>query len=303
MTEYGSGGSFTVTMDGPYSGGGSTSAEKLTLISAPVANWKGGTSPYSQVVTVAGININSKIDIQLSADQIEQLSDQIITFTAENDAGIVTLYAIGDKPAIDCVFQATLSDVVNISEDNLEAIRGNTVSTNTPRSDFEQKDDTKADFVKNNPSEEIEKAINQAKNALPKAGGTMTGDIHMNSFAIDGLDDPTKDDQATNKKYVDTTVKEYVNSSAASVETFSSVTLPSSGWQNKQITADVPNVSSDGQKCHVIISPDPEEANYLAYCEANVRGISQGEGKITFGCTDTPEKDLKINIRVRRLPE
>ena len=39
--------------------------------------------------------------------------------------------------------------------------------------------------------------------ALPAAGGTMTGAINMNGQPISGLNDPTENDQATRKKYVD----------------------------------------------------------------------------------------------------
>ena len=39
--------------------------------------------------------------------------------------------------------------------------------------------------------------------ALPVAGGTMKGAINMNGQPIKGLNDPTKDDEAANKGYVD----------------------------------------------------------------------------------------------------
>lgn len=110
-TEYGEGGSVTVTMDGPFAGAG-TMVTKITEISAPAANWKGGESPYSQVVAVDGVSVNSKVDIQLSVDQMERFHDQDIAFTTENDGGTVTLYAIGDKPESDCVFQATITEVI-----------------------------------------------------------------------------------------------------------------------------------------------------------------------------------------------
>ena len=35
-----------------------------------------------------------------------------MAFTAENDGGTVTLWAIGDKPSEDLTFQATLTEVV-----------------------------------------------------------------------------------------------------------------------------------------------------------------------------------------------
>lgn len=110
-TEYGEGGTITVTMEGPFGNAG-TSANKITEISAAAADWKGAESPYSQVVAVDGISVNSKVDIQLSVEQMELFRNQDIAFTTENDGGVVTLYAIGDKPTADCVFQATVTEVV-----------------------------------------------------------------------------------------------------------------------------------------------------------------------------------------------
>lgn len=118
MTEYGSGGSFEVVMDGPYSsGGGTVSGEsKLTTISAPASKWKGGASPYSQVVDVYGISVNTKVEIALSAETIQHFleADQDIAFTAANDGGTVTLYAIGSLPGIDLTFQAVLTEVISL---------------------------------------------------------------------------------------------------------------------------------------------------------------------------------------------
>ena len=152
MTEYGSGGSFTVTMDGPFAGGGgSGESEKLAVIRTTAENWKGGTSPYYQIVSVEGVSISSKIDIYLSAEEIERLSNQRITFTAENHNGVVKVYAIGDKPASACEFQANLSTILNVSGETIEAIRGNSVSTQPPRSDYDQKDENDASFIKNKP--------------------------------------------------------------------------------------------------------------------------------------------------------
>lgn len=111
MTEYGSGGSFTVSMDGPFAGSGASTL-KMVPITAPAADWKGGTSPYSQVVEVDGISINSMVHIQMSKEMAEQLQGKDISFTTENDEGTVTLFAIGEKPDIDCEFQATLLEVI-----------------------------------------------------------------------------------------------------------------------------------------------------------------------------------------------
>lgn len=147
MVEYGSGGSFEVQMDGPFGGSGGTSS-KLTVIHASVADWKGGTSPYSQVVQVDGISLNSKVDIQISPDMLGQLYNQDIVFTTENRVGEVTLIATGDRPAVDCEFQATVSEIVAIGEADGSVIRGNAIGTNAPRTDLNQDDPAGADFLK-----------------------------------------------------------------------------------------------------------------------------------------------------------
>lgn len=285
MIEYGSGGSFTVTMDGPFSGGsgGGTTTEKLITIYAPASKWKGGTSPFSQVVEVDSININTKVDIQMSAQQLETLSDQTITFVAENDGGVVTMYAIGDKPNVDCEFQATLSEVVNITGDDIRVIQGNTVSTTMPRANYNQTDETKSDFIENKPDEKINEALEKARNAIPRTGGTMSGALK--------IPEPVKNDEAATKGYVDNLEKYY------------QVTLKTSGWADKKITVDVENVISDSAKCNVMVAADPEEENFNAYGESVVRCVTQGEGTLTFACVEVPKKDLKVNVSVRRIPE
>jgi hypothetical protein len=107
--DYGSGGSYSVRMEGPF--GGSGSSVKLTSFTAPAANWKGAVSPFSQVVEVSGISIASKVDIQLGAEELNKLHSGSFAFVAENEDGVVTIYAIGDRPAEDLIFQATLMEV------------------------------------------------------------------------------------------------------------------------------------------------------------------------------------------------
>ena len=300
MTEYGSGGSFSVTMDGPFGGSsGGTTTEKLITIYTSAEKWKGGTSPFTQVVEVDGININTKVDLQLSAQQLEDLSDQTITFVAENDSGVITVYAIGDKPETDCEFQATLNEVVNVTGDNISVIRGNTVSTTMPRADYSQEDETKADYILNKPNEKIDEALSKARAALPKSGGTMTGVLNMGKQIIEDLAEPTKDHHAATQGFVKNFAKNTLNDS----EKASVITLDSSKWNDKKITVDVEGVISDSEKCMVTVSADPEEENYLAYCDANVRAISQGDGTLTFACIDIPEKNLAVYVRVWRTAE
>ena len=111
VQQYGTSVGFSVQMEGPFGSYGGAAA-KLTAISLPAANWKGAISPYSQVVAVEGVSVNSKVDLQPSVEQLEIFHDKDIAFTTENDGGVVTVYAIGDKPTNDYTIQATILEVI-----------------------------------------------------------------------------------------------------------------------------------------------------------------------------------------------
>ena len=96
---YGEGGTFSARMEGPFGNVGSS--VKVTSFTAPASDWKGAISPYSQVVAVDGASTNSKVDLQLGAEDLHKLMSGIFAFVAENDEGVVTLYAIGDRPGED----------------------------------------------------------------------------------------------------------------------------------------------------------------------------------------------------------
>lgn len=109
--QYGTGEIITFDMEGPFAGGGGVSA-KLTEIYLPAENWKGAESPYSQVVEVAEVSLNSMVNLQPSVEQLEIFHDKDIAFTTENEGGVVTVFAIGDKPTSDYTIQATIMEVV-----------------------------------------------------------------------------------------------------------------------------------------------------------------------------------------------
>lgn len=108
--QHGASDSLSVQLAGPFSAGGSA-ASKLTEITLPLDGWKGAVSPYSQVVAVEGISISSMVDLQPAPDQLEQLRGKEIAFLTENEEGIVTVFAIGQKPDADYTFQATIQEV------------------------------------------------------------------------------------------------------------------------------------------------------------------------------------------------
>lgn len=73
--------------------------------------WVGTETPYSQVVTVDGATRNSQVDLTPSAEQLCIFYNKDLAFVTENEDGVVTVYAIGQKPANDYVIQATVTEV------------------------------------------------------------------------------------------------------------------------------------------------------------------------------------------------
>ena len=69
---------------------------------------------YGQAVTVNNANItpNSKVDLQLSSEQMVIFYEKDLAFVAENDGGDVTIYCIGQIPQNDYKIQATVTEIV-----------------------------------------------------------------------------------------------------------------------------------------------------------------------------------------------
>lgn len=106
---YGDSIGFSVQMEGPF--GNTGSSVKIVNIFIPAAAWKGGESPFSQIVEVENISANSKVDLNPSMEQLCTFRDRGTALMAENDGGVVTIHAFGDKPAEDLMIQATLTEV------------------------------------------------------------------------------------------------------------------------------------------------------------------------------------------------
>ena len=73
--------------------------------------WIGNDSPYSQIVEVKGATKNSQVDLTPSVEQLVIFYEKDLTFVSENDGGIVTVYAIGQKPTNDYTIQVTITEV------------------------------------------------------------------------------------------------------------------------------------------------------------------------------------------------
>jgi hypothetical protein len=87
---------------------------KSTTVTMLAENWTGNTQPYSQVVTVNGATANSKIDLHPNAVQIVELQDSEITLMLQNDSGVITAWAIGNKPTEDYTMQVLIQEVTPV---------------------------------------------------------------------------------------------------------------------------------------------------------------------------------------------
>ena len=85
---------------------------RIAYVELLSANWVGTSSPYSQVVEIDGVTENSQVDLTPSIEQLCIFYNKDLAFVTENDDGVVTVYAIGQKPANDYVIQATLTEVI-----------------------------------------------------------------------------------------------------------------------------------------------------------------------------------------------
>ena len=87
---------------------GTATIGEVTLLASA---WKGGNSLYSQVVSIAGVTENSQVDLTPSVEQLAIFYEKDLTFVTENDGGVVTVYAIGQKPMNDYTIQVTITEV------------------------------------------------------------------------------------------------------------------------------------------------------------------------------------------------
>ena len=84
----------------------------ISSVILPADAWQGTASPYSQVVEINGVTPNSKINLQLDAEQFSILHQKDISFIAENEDGVVTILCLGQKPTNDYTLQATMTEVI-----------------------------------------------------------------------------------------------------------------------------------------------------------------------------------------------
>ena len=95
-----------------YVNGGVAVSSRIVNVTLTSAKWEGADSLYSQVVTIDGITEYSKVDLLPSVEQLAIFHNKDVAFVTENEDGVVTVYAIGDKPLLDYDIQVSITEVV-----------------------------------------------------------------------------------------------------------------------------------------------------------------------------------------------
>ena len=84
---------------------------RIAYVDLLAANWVGASSPYSQVVEIDGVTEYSQVDLTPSIEQLVVFYEKDLGFVTENEDGVVTVYAIGQKPENDYTIQVTITEV------------------------------------------------------------------------------------------------------------------------------------------------------------------------------------------------
>lgn len=66
---------------------------------------------HSQEVAISGVTPYSKVNLELNEEQLAHFLEQNLAMLTRNTGGVVTVYAVGSKPAQDYTIQATIQEV------------------------------------------------------------------------------------------------------------------------------------------------------------------------------------------------
>lgn len=105
--------------------------QRIGEVFLPSSAWQTCPEGFRQVVSVvpivgAGVTKQTQVDLTPNPAQVAVFCEKYLTFVAKNNGGVVTAYAIGQKPMHDYTMQVTMSEVAAEGE-----IIGITVGTPT----------------------------------------------------------------------------------------------------------------------------------------------------------------------------
>ena len=92
-------------------GGSAYSIARIGWVDLPASAWVSDGSLHSQVVEIDGVTEYSQVDLTPSVEQLAIFYEKDLTFVTENEDGVVTVYAIGQRPTNDYTIQVTMTEV------------------------------------------------------------------------------------------------------------------------------------------------------------------------------------------------
>lgn len=84
---------------------------KIGYVTLTASGWSGENHLHSQVVEINGVTPKTQVDLTPSVEQLMIFYEKDIAFVTENEGGVVTVYAIGEKPQNDYTIQVTMTEV------------------------------------------------------------------------------------------------------------------------------------------------------------------------------------------------
>ena len=149
-------------------------------------------------------------------------------------------------------------------------------------------------------------AHSTADAALPKSGGTMTGEIAMGDNKITGLGYPENDDDAVSKKYLDDYVGGKVGESASNARKAFTAMLAYNDWAGSSApytqTVSIEGIlASDMPHVFPVYSAGISSARAEKSAWARVSDAEAEAGGIKFSCfEEKPSTSISIQIEVNR---
>lgn len=90
---------------------GDGTAARIGYVDLIAEAWEGEGNLFSQIVEIEGVTEDTQVDLTPSVEQLAVFYEKDLAFVTENEEGVVTVYAIGQKPMNDYTIQVTMTEV------------------------------------------------------------------------------------------------------------------------------------------------------------------------------------------------
>lgn len=91
--------------------GSTATSARIGEVTLTASAWTGSGNLFSQVVNINSVTANSQVDLTPSVEQLAVFYEKDLAFVTENENGVVTVYAIGQRPQNNYTIQVTITEV------------------------------------------------------------------------------------------------------------------------------------------------------------------------------------------------